>query len=241
MRSAGCRSRRAGLLHGPAAAHRRGASRRLALRRLDRGGARRRSAARRSWCRCPAPSIRTRPPTPRSLAEIGAATVIPQPEFTPERLASEIVARLDATRALDPGGRSGQERRHHRRRRAARRCIVLRLATGNASNETSLMKLPPKLGPIHFIGIGGIGMSGIAEVMHNLGYTRAGLRRVRQLQRQAPRREGHQAPSSATRPRMSTGPRSWSSRRRSSATIRSSRRRARSACRWCAAPRCWPS
>jgi UDP-N-acetylmuramate--alanine ligase len=33
------------------------------------------------------------------------------------------------------------------------------------------MKLPPKLGPIHFIGIGGIGMSGVAEVMHNLGYT----------------------------------------------------------------------
>ncbi len=32
------------------------------------------------------------------------------------------------------------------------------------------MKLPPKLGPIHFIGIGGIGMSGIAEVLHNLGY-----------------------------------------------------------------------
>ena len=24
---------------------------------------------------------------------------------------------------------------------------------------------------IHFIGIGGIGMSGIAEVMHDLGYT----------------------------------------------------------------------
>lgn len=32
------------------------------------------------------------------------------------------------------------------------------------------MKLPPQLGPIHFIGIGGIGMSGIAEVLHNLGY-----------------------------------------------------------------------
>ena len=32
-------------------------------------------------------------------------------------------------------------------------------------------KLPGELGPIHFIGIGGIGMSGIAEVMHNLGYT----------------------------------------------------------------------
>jgi UDP-N-acetylmuramate--alanine ligase len=33
------------------------------------------------------------------------------------------------------------------------------------------MQLPRKLGPVHFIGIGGIGMSGIAEVMHNLGYT----------------------------------------------------------------------
>lgn len=32
------------------------------------------------------------------------------------------------------------------------------------------MKLPQSVGPIHFIGIGGIGMSGIAEVMHNLGY-----------------------------------------------------------------------
>ena len=27
------------------------------------------------------------------------------------------------------------------------------------------------IGIIHFVGIGGIGMSGIAEVMHNLGYT----------------------------------------------------------------------
>src|ERR1700704_887688 len=32
------------------------------------------------------------------------------------------------------------------------------------------MKLPDKLGPIHFVGIGGIGMSGIAEVLLNLGY-----------------------------------------------------------------------
>ncbi|MBI2717520.1 MAG: UDP-N-acetylmuramate--L-alanine ligase [Rhizobiales bacterium] len=33
------------------------------------------------------------------------------------------------------------------------------------------MKLPRGAGPIHFIGIGGIGMSGIAEVMATLGYT----------------------------------------------------------------------
>src|ERR1700735_5219888 len=33
------------------------------------------------------------------------------------------------------------------------------------------MKLPLDIGPVHFVGIGGIGMSGIAEVMLNLGYT----------------------------------------------------------------------
>jgi UDP-N-acetylmuramate--alanine ligase len=30
--------------------------------------------------------------------------------------------------------------------------------------------LPLTIGPLHFVGIGGIGMSGIAEVLHNLGY-----------------------------------------------------------------------
>ncbi|MCW2307033.1 UDP-N-acetylmuramate--L-alanine ligase [Rhodobium gokarnense] len=32
------------------------------------------------------------------------------------------------------------------------------------------MKMPRELGPVHFVGIGGIGMSGIAEVLKNLGY-----------------------------------------------------------------------
>lgn len=32
------------------------------------------------------------------------------------------------------------------------------------------MRLPREIGPIHFVGIGGIGMSGIAEVLINLGY-----------------------------------------------------------------------
>ena len=33
-----------------------------------------------------------------------------------------------------------------------------------------MRSLPHSIGPIHFVGIGGIGMSGIAEVLHNLGY-----------------------------------------------------------------------
>ena len=32
------------------------------------------------------------------------------------------------------------------------------------------MKIPHDIGPVHFVGIGGIGMSGIAEVLVNLGY-----------------------------------------------------------------------
>jgi len=36
------------------------------------------------------------------------------------------------------------------------------------------MKMPRDIGPVHFVGIGGIGMSGIAEVLANLGYTVTG-------------------------------------------------------------------
>ena len=31
--------------------------------------------------------------------------------------------------------------------------------------------MPLSIGTIHFVGIGGIGMSGIAEILHNLGYS----------------------------------------------------------------------
>lgn len=37
-----------------------------------------------------------------------------------------------------------------------------------------MMQVPLSIGTIHFVGIGGIGMSGIAEVMHNLGYQISG-------------------------------------------------------------------
>lgn len=39
-----------------------------------------------------------------------------------------------------------------------------------AATRRIATRLPQDIGPIHFIGIGGIGMSGIAEVMLNLGY-----------------------------------------------------------------------
>ena len=39
-----------------------------------------------------------------------------------------------------------------------------------SEGSATAMKLPRDIGPIHFVGIGGIGMSGIAEVLANLGY-----------------------------------------------------------------------
>src|SRR3954447_1604703 len=44
-------------------------------------------------------------------------------------------------------------------------------ASNTGHNREVFMRLPREIGPIHFVGIGGIGMSGIAEVLCNLGYT----------------------------------------------------------------------
>ena len=103
------------------------------------------------------------------------------------------------------------------------------------------MKLPDKLGPIHFIGIGGIGMSGIAEVMHNLGYTVQGSdasdnANVRRLAEKGMRTfVGHAAGNVArggARRGLDRDP------PRQSGADGSPRARA---FRWFAAPRCWPS
>ena len=51
--------------------------------------------------------------------------------------------------------------------------------------------LPLSIGTIHFVGIGGIGMSGIAEVLHTLGYLVQGsdIAEVRQCPASARRRD----------------------------------------------------
>ena len=36
------------------------------------------------------------------------------------------------------------------------------------------MQMPPGIGPFHIVGIGGIGMSAIAEVLHTRGYEERG-------------------------------------------------------------------
>ena len=102
------------------------------------------------------------------------------------------------------------------------------------------MKLPSQIGPIHFVGIGGIGMSGIAEVLLNLGHQvqgsdlsdNANVKRLRDMARKW---------SLATTRRISAARRWWSCPRRSSATTPRSRPPGRGACRSSAAPKCWPS
>ncbi|MDA8676395.1 Mur ligase domain-containing protein, partial [Alphaproteobacteria bacterium] len=37
-----------------------------------------------------------------------------------------------------------------------------------------MSQLPLSIGRIHFTGIGGIGMSGIAEILHDMGYQVSG-------------------------------------------------------------------
>ena len=67
---------------------------------------------------------------------------------------------------------------------------------------------------IHFVGVGGAGMSGIAEILHNLGYTRVGLRPGRQRRRRAAWPRSASASRSATTPRTSPAPRRSSRRPR---------------------------
>src|SRR5690606_5111308 len=43
-------------------------------------------------------------------------------------------------------------------------------ARGRTEGAPVTGTMPFDIGTIHFVGIGGIGMSGIAEVMHTLGY-----------------------------------------------------------------------
>ncbi len=109
------------------------------------------------------------------LEKAGGAIRLRQEEFTPARLAAEITQlavaadRLAAMAAAAAGQGTGD---------SAERLADLVMQTMKTTTDIQpseiAMKLPRDIGPIHFVGIGGIGMSGIAEVLCNLGYTVSG-------------------------------------------------------------------
>ena len=103
------------------------------------------------------------------------------------------------------------------------------------------MKLPREIGPIHFVGIGGIGMSGIAEVLCNLGYTVQGSdasesANVKRLRDKGIKVSvGHKAENVGGADVRGGVDRDQARQSRTDGGARAS------ACRWCAAPRCWPN
>jgi hypothetical protein len=125
---------------------------------------------------------------------------LPQAELTPASLAAA-AARPGPRRPAGHGRKRAALARPHAAARVADE--IERLATA----QTPRMK--HAIRHIHFVGIGGAGMSGIAEILHNLGYTS----RARD-QPTAPPRAGWPiwacVSSSATMPRTSPAPRPWS-------------------------------
>ncbi len=93
--------------------------------------------------------------------------MIAQPDFTPAALAAllqDLFAHPDllatAAREMAAIGRPA----------AAASLADPRRATRGPGGGPRMRALPLSIGTIHFVGIGGIGMSGIAEVLHTLGY-----------------------------------------------------------------------
>ncbi len=107
----------------------------------------------------------------RAFANSGAGWVIPQPVFSAPMLTNYLVERLADHAGLTLA--AAQARRFGADDAADRlTALVLDLLRKHRRHAggRGMRSLPESIGPIHFVGIGGIGMSGIAEVLHNLGY-----------------------------------------------------------------------
>ena len=118
------------------------------------------------------------------LAESGGAWCIEQKELTPERLANALGRLLGSPQQLAEAAAAAK--RQGRPDAVARLADLVeelvgrggenrvRLAaagTGPITREIQPMQMPGEMGPVHILGIGGIGMSAIAEILHAKGYT----------------------------------------------------------------------
>ena len=120
----------------------------------------------------------------REMARAGGARMIAQAKFTPVELAKQMqklglepAALAKAAERAKAVGRPDAAQGPRRPRRAdrprPRRRSRLRPRGGAAADGgrgAGMRGVGTDIGTIHFVGIGGIGMSGIAEVMHILGY-----------------------------------------------------------------------
>ena len=130
----------------------------------------------------------------REIVKAGGARSIRQHKFTAKELAKQIQAMAQHPETLATAAHAawncGRPEGGERPRRPGRK---LRRLADPGRDPGRPTRAPPKrqrgagrrrgdggramkgvgtdIGTIHFVGIGGIGMSGIAEVMHNLGYS----------------------------------------------------------------------
>ena len=178
-----------------------------------------------------------------ALAAAGGASTSAIDAFT--RAYRHIAWRLDGGSGPAGGdGRGSQIGRATRggavARRSDRGYCVARNTVRNQEGDAR-MKMPQTIGPVHFIGIGGIGMSGIAEVLDNLGYKVQGSDQADSANVQRLRDKGIEM---LHRPRaenlgdaevvvVSTAIKKRQSRAEGRARA--------SCCRSSAAPRCWPN
>ncbi len=151
---------------------------RLPRRRQHRHRDRRRRRGGRCSCRFPRRWTTTRPPTPASWCEAGGGWLVQQRDLTPQWLA-ELLQNTGAPRA----GRAGAKGQKHAKNRMRRRRSGPRVRGAGSMKHA--------IHHIHFVGIGGAGMSGIAEVLLNLGYAHLGLRPGRQRHAAPPAGAGH--------------------------------------------------
>ena len=114
----------------------------------------------------------------RFLSERGGAVLIPQSELTPEKLAG-LLGELDRAKllAMARAARAAGKPEATRRRGSVHEAGGMKHKDqappfGEGVSERRAVK--HKVKHVHFVGIGGIGMSGIAEVLLNLGYQVSG-------------------------------------------------------------------
>eukprot|EP01035_Chromulina_nebulosa_P053264 gene53264-72776_t len=117
----------------------------------------------------------------KEMVAAGGARAIAQPAFTAVELAKQIQkialepgALENAAKAAKSCGRPNAVSDLADLVESFGRAPIMHGLTAKPDTSASfehLMKgVPTDIGIVHFVGIGGIGMSGIAEVMHNLGY-----------------------------------------------------------------------
>ena len=156
--------------------------------------------ARRCWCRSSSAPPRTSATTPRCWR--GAARRAPAAD------------RVDAAVAARPARRPATATRCCRWRQKAR-ALARPQAAARVADEIEergdeaeggarcrcrrkAARMKHAVKHIHFVGIGGTGMSGIAEILHNLGYTVSRLRPARTAPPAPAGAAGHPRRSSAT-------------------------------------------